>query len=172
MFNFNELEIVHPNEPNCPRGSFVGIRKDKYLGKMVFTLPKGFDNFEKSYDNVKKLFFLMYRTFEKFRQSHEQIDEKLNSKDNTQINNHQGAYTFTDEDNNETILYSKIDLIERIFKTYQELEIESLIQELGLIEEVDYSKIENYLDKGIYLNNNAIFTSGNVLLCEWTIFEL
>lgn len=157
MFNFNELEIVHPNEPNCPRGSFVGIRKDKYLGKMVFTLPKGFDNFEKSYDNVKKLFFLMYRTFEKFRQSHEQIDEKLNSKDNTQINNHQGAYTFTDEDNNETILYSKIDLIERIFKTYQELEIESLIQELGLIEEVDYSKIENYLDKGIYLNNNAIF---------------
>lgn len=157
MFNFNELEIVHPNEPNCPRGSFVGIRKDKYLGKMAFTLPKGFDNFEKSYDNVKKLFFLMYRTFEKFRQSHEQIDEKLNSKDNTQINHHHGAYTFTDEDNNETILYSKIDLIERIFKTYQELEIESLIQELGLVEEVDYSKIENYLDKGIYLNNNAIF---------------
>lgn len=157
MFNFNELEIVHPNEPNCPRGSFVGIRKDKYLGKMAFTLPKGFDNFEKSYDNVKKLFFLMYRTFEKFRQAHEQIDEKPNSKDNTQINHYHGAYTFTDEDNNETILYSKIDLIERIFKTYQELEIESLIQELGLVEEVDYSKIENYLDKGIYLNNNAIF---------------
>lgn len=157
MFNFNELEIVHPNEPNRSRGSFVGIRKDKYLNKMAFTLPKGFDNFEKSYDNMKKIFFAMYRTFEKFRQNHETYDDKPTSKDNTQVHNHQGAYIFIDEENNETILYSKIDLIDKIFKTYRELEIESLIQELGLVEDVDYSKIENYLDKGIYLNNNSIF---------------
>lgn len=44
MFNFNELAIVQPNEPNCYRGSFVGIRQDKYLGKMAFTVPKGFEN--------------------------------------------------------------------------------------------------------------------------------
>ena len=161
MFNFNELEIVYLNEPNYPRGSFVGIRQDKYLGKMAFTLPKGFDNFEKNYDNVKKLFFSMYRTFNKFCQNNQnnskQFDEKPTSKDNVQIDNYQGAYIFTDEDNNETILYSKIDLIEKIFETYRELEIESLIQEIGLIEDVDYSKIENYLDKGIYLKNNAIF---------------
>ena len=157
MFNFNELEIVRPNEPNRLRDSFVGIRKDTHLNKMVFILPKGFDNFEKSYDNVKKIFFAMYRTFEKFRQNHEAYDDKPTSKDNTQVHNYQGAYIFIDEENNETILYSKIDLIDKIFKTYRELEIESLIQELGLVEDVDYSKIENYLDKGIYLNNNSIF---------------
>lgn len=158
MFNFNELTVVQPNEPNCYRGSFVGIHKDKYLEKMVFTLPKGFENFETSYDSVKKLFFAMYRTFEKFRQNQERyLDKDERDKDNTQVKDNKGAYIFTDEDNNETILYSKIDLIDNIFKTYQELEIESLIQELGLVEEVNYSKIENYLDKGIYLNNNAIF---------------
>lgn len=163
MFNFNELAVVQSNEPNCYRGSFVGIRKDKYLGKMAFTLPKGFENFEASYDNVKKLFFAMYRTFEKFRQNQEKyLDKEMQNKDNTQIKNHNGAHVFTDEDNNETVLYSKIDLIDNIFKTYQELEIESLIQELGLVEEVDYSKIENYLDKGIFLSNNAIFIESMV----------
>lgn len=163
MFNFNELAVVQPNEPNCYRGSFVGIRKDKYLGKMAFTLPKGFDNFQINYDNVKNLFFAMYRTFNKFRQNKENyLDKKAQNKDNTQIESDNGAYVFTDEDNNETVLYSKIDLIDKIFKTYQELEIESLIQELGLIEEVDYSKIENYLDKGIFLSNNAIFIENMV----------
>ena len=66
MFNFNELAIVQPNEPNCYRGSFVGIRQDKYLGKMAFTVPKGFEKFEINYENVKNLFFSMYRTFDKF----------------------------------------------------------------------------------------------------------
>lgn len=163
MFNFNELAVVQPNEPNCYCGSFVGIRKDKYLGKMAFTLPKGFDNFQINYDNVKNLFFAMYRTFNKFHQNKENyLDKKAQNKDNTQIESDNGVYVFTDEDNNETVLYSKIDLIDKIFKTYQELEIESLIQELGLIEEVDYSKIENYLDKGIFLSNNAIFIESMV----------
>lgn len=158
MFNFNELTIVHPNEPHRNRGSFVGIRKDRYLDQMVFTLPKGFDNFKDNYENVKNLFFLMYRTFERFRQNGEKyLDGNQQNKDNAQVESQQGAYVFTDEENNTTVLYSKIDLIDNIFKTYQELEIESLIQELGLIEDADYSKIENYLDKGVYLNNNAIF---------------
>lgn len=159
MFNFNELTIVQSNDPEHYRGSFVGIRHDKYLKKMVFTLPKGFENFESNYENVKKLFFNMYRTFEKYRSNGKKyLDENPSSKDNAQVENHKnGAYIFTDEDGNETLLYSKIDLIDKIFNTYQELEIESLIQELGLVEDIDYSKIENYLDKGIYLNNHAIF---------------
>lgn len=167
MFNFNKLNILKPNEVKFSFDekdyySFVGIRP--YQGKMTFFLPKGFDNFNKSYENVKKLFFAMYRTFEKFRQNGEKYSNKFlddTQKENIK-NNHNGAYIFTDEDNNETILYSKIDLIDNIFKTYQELEIESLIQELGLVEEVDYSKIENYLDKGIFLSNNAIFIENMV----------
>ena len=165
MFNFNELAIVQPNEPNCYRGSFVGIRQDKYLGKMAFTVPKGFENFEINYENVKNLFFSMYRTFDKFLETakkNENLDDKPTGKDNTQIDNHRGAYIFTDEDNNETILYSKIDLIDSIFQLYKEMEIESLIQELGLVEDIDYSKIDRYLDKGIYLDNHAIFIENMV----------
>ena len=109
MFNFNELAIVQPNEPNCYRGSFVGIRKDKYLGKMAFTLPKGFENFKVNYDNVKNLFFAMYRTFEKFRQNRERyLDKDEQNKDNAQIENNNGAYIFTDEDNNETVYIVKL----------------------------------------------------------------
>lgn len=165
MFNFNELAIVQPNEPNCYRGSFVGIRQDKYLGKMAFTVPKGFEDFEVNYENVKNLFFSMYRTFDKFLETakkNENLDDKPTGKDNTQIDNHRGAYIFTDEDNNETILYSKIDLIDSIFQLYKEMEIESLIQELGLVEDIDYSKIDRYLDKGIYLDNHAIFIENMV----------
>ena len=165
MFNFNELAIVQPNEPNCYRGSFVGIRQDKYLGKMAFTVPKGFEDFEVNYENVKNLFFSMYRTFDKFLETakkNENLDDKPTGKDNTQIDNHRGAYIFTDEDNNDTILYSKIDLIDSIFQLYKEMEIESLIQELGLVEDIDYSKIDRYLDKGIYLDNHAIFIENMV----------
>ena len=165
MFNFNELAIVQPNEPNCYRGSFVGIRQDKYLGKMAFTVPKGFEDFEVNYDNVKNLFFSMYRTFDKFlkkEKKNENLDNKPTEKDNIQIDNHRGAYRFTDEDNNQTILYSKIDLIDSIFQLYKEMEIESLIQELGLVEDIDYSKIDRYLDKGIYLDNHAIFIENMV----------
>lgn len=165
MFNFNELAIVQPNEPNCYRGSFVGIRQDKYLGKMAFIVPKGFEDFEVNYENVKNLFFSMYRTFDKFLETakkNENLDDKPTGKDNTQIDNHRGAYIFTDEDNNETILYSKIDLIDSIFQLYKEMEIESLIQELGLVEDIDYSKIDRYLDKGIYLDNHAIFIENMV----------
>lgn len=168
MFNFNKLNVLRPNEVRFSSDekdyySFVGIRP--YQGKMTFFLPKGFDDFDKSYENVKNLFFKMYRTFDKFCQNGEKYGNKFlddSQKENTKNKNGQGAYVFTDEDNNETVLYSKIDLIDKIFKTYQELEIESLIQELGLIEEVDYSKIENYLDKGIFLSNNAIFIESMV----------
>ena len=165
MFNFNELAIVQPNEPNCYRGSFVGIRQDKYLGKMAFTVPKGFEDFEVNYENVKNLFFSMYRTFDKFLETAkkiENLDDKPTGKDNAQIDNHSGTYIFTDEDNNETILYSKIDLIDSIFQLYKEMEIESLIQELGLVEDIDYSKIDRYLDKGVYLDNHAIFIENMV----------
>ena len=162
MFNFNELAIV---QSNFSRSSFVGIYQDEHLGKMAFTLPKGFENFEGNYENVKNLFFSMYRTFDKFLENakkNENLEDKPTGKDNTQIDGHNGTYTFTDEDNNDTILYSKIDLIDSIFQLYKEMEIESLIQELGLVEDIDYSKIDRYLDKGIYLDNHAIFIENMV----------
>lgn len=158
MFNFDELEIINKDEPGFSRGSFVGIRKDKYLGKMAFILPKGFENFEKDYDSIKNLFFKMYRTFNKFYKNNQaKLDISAQSKDNAKKEYGKGAYIFSDEDDNQVILYSKIDIIEDIFKLYKDLEIDSLTQELGLVDNIDYSKIENYLDKGVYLPNKAIY---------------
>lgn len=158
MFNFDELEIINKDEPGCPRGSFVGIRKDKYLGKMAFILPKGFENFEKDYDSIKNLFFKMYRTFNQFYKNNQaKLDINAQSKDNAKKEYGKGVYIFSDEEDNQVILYSKIDIIENVFRLYKNLEIESLTQELGTVDNIDYSKIENHLDKGVYLPNNAIY---------------
>ncbi|MFC0034439.1 hypothetical protein [Cardiobacterium valvarum] len=64
MFDFNKIKIVKGEELEG-YGSFVGIRRDRG-GNLVFSLPKGFDNFEETYNNVKELFFRMYRTFKNF----------------------------------------------------------------------------------------------------------
>ncbi|WP_298639784.1 hypothetical protein [uncultured Cardiobacterium sp.] len=160
MFDFNKIKIVKGEELEG-YGSFVGIRRDK-SGNLAFSLPKGFDDFEETYNNVKELFFKIYRTFKKFRHVYENklddiSDEKPQSKDNLMKNNG-FLYRFVNKENNEeVILYSKIDAIDSIIDLCKELEIATLVREIGLTEDVDYSKIDYLIDKGIYQKNNAIF---------------
>lgn len=160
MFDFNKIKIVKGEELEG-YGSFVGIRRDRG-GNLVFSLPKGFDNFEETYNNVKELFFRMYRTFKKFRYIYTNkldniSDERPQSKDNLIINNDL-SYRFVNKENNEeVILYSKIDAIDSIMDLCKELEIATLVREIGLTEDVDYSRIDYLIDKGIYQKNNAIF---------------
>ena len=160
MFDFNKIKIVKGEELEG-YGSFVGIRRDRG-GNLAFSLPKGFDNFEETYNNVKELFFRMYRTFKKFRHIYTNkldniSDEKPQSKDNLIINNDL-SYRFVNKENNEeVILYSKIDAIDSIMDLCKELEIATLVREIGLTEDVDYSRIDYLIDKGIYQKNNAIF---------------
>lgn len=166
MFDFNSLKVIKENESNDKFGSFVGIRKHNETGEMIFTLPKGFNNFEINYDNVKNLFFRMYKTFKKFYEINNSdknnlLDKKPQPKDNVQIENSSG-YIFTDGEDNDVVLYSKIDLIENVIRLYQDLEIESIIQEVGLVEDVDYSKIEHMLERGVFLKNHAIFVEHDI----------
>ena len=153
MFDFNKIKIVKGEELEG-YGSFVGIRRDRG-GNLAFSLPKGFDNFEETYNNVKELFFRMYRTFKKFRHIYTNkldniSDEKPQSKDNLIINNDL-SYRFVNKENNEEVmLYSKIDAIDSIMDLCKELEIATLVREIGLTEDVDYSRIDYLIDKGIY----------------------
>lgn len=160
MFNFNELKIIKEKTSEGRNyGSFVGIRKDNYTQEMIFNLPRGFDDFDTSYKNIKNLFFNMYKTFKKFAESRknpsEIMDSRPQSKDNlsTEKNN---SYRFNDSEDNEVILYSKIEMIDSIMSVHNMLDIDSLIQELGLIDDIDYSNIDNLVNNGIFLKNNSI----------------
>lgn len=160
MFNFNELKIIKGNESEGRNyGSFVGIRKDSYTQEMIFNLPRGFEDFKEDYDNIKKLFFSMYKTFKKFIESRKKLynisDYKPQSKDNMKIERN-GSYQFNDSNDNEVIMYSKIDMIDNIMSVQDVLDLDTLIQEVGLLEDIDYSDIDNLVNNGIFLKNNSI----------------
>ena len=166
MFNFDELKIIKgkdSEERKC--GSFVGIRRDRDTKEMHFILPRGFEDFNPNYNNVKYLFFNMYKTFKKFvneRKDIEKIlDKKPQSKDNVSVESN-GSYCFTDSDDNEVIMYSKINMIEAMIELHKDLDIEALIQEPGLVEEIDYSKVDNLINNGIFLKNNSIIVDSMV----------
>lgn len=160
MFNFDELKIIKGKELEERRcGSFVGIRRDRDTKEMHFILPRGFEDFDPNYNNVKYLFFNMYKTFKKFvdeRDNVEKIlDDKPQSKDNISVKGN-GSYRFTDSNDNEVIMYSKIEMIEGMIEVHKELDIETLIQQSGLVEEIDYSRIDNLINNGVFLKNHSI----------------
>ena len=160
MFNFDELKIIKGKESEERRcGSFVGIRRDKNTKEMHFILPKGFENFDPNYNNVKDLFFNMYKTFKKFVDERNNLakvlDDKPQSKDNVSVEGN-GSYRFTDSNDNEVIMYSKIEMIEGMIEVHKELDIETLIQQSGLVEEIDYSRVDNLINNGVFLKNNSI----------------
>lgn len=166
MFNFDELKIIKGKESEERRcGSFVGIRRDRDTKEMHFILPRGFEDFDPNYNNIKDLFFNMYKTFKKFVNERKDIvkilDDKPQSKDNVSVESN-GSYCFTDSDDNEVIMYSKIDMIEAMMELHKELDIEALIQEPGLVEEIDYSKVDNIINNGVFLKNNSIIVDSMV----------
>lgn len=173
MFNFDELKIIKGKESEERKcGSFVGIRRDRDTKEMHFILPRGFEDFDPNYNNVKDLFFNMYKTFKKFVDERKDIakilDSKPQSKDNVSVESN-SSYCFTDSDDNEVIMYSKIDMIEAMIELHKELDIEALVQEPGLIDEIDYSKVDNLINNGVFLKNNSIIVDS--ILSERNIIQ-
>lgn len=164
MFNFESLDIQ--KNTNDIYNSFVGIRKNSETNRMTFYLPKGFEDFEVSYESVKSLFFSMYKTFKRFEIDNisrfdKMLDEEGRNRDNTHSRDFKG-YRFSDEEgDNEVLFYSKIDIIDNFFKSHKELDIDSIVQRFGYTENIDYSNIEILLSEGVFLENNAIFISEN-----------
>jgi len=161
MFNFKELKL-DKREDAENTSSFVGIRRNKD-NELEFRLPKGFENFPMDENNrgdfkaTKDLFFKMYRTFKKFEndKSRVPIDERPAGKDN--IETMGNAYRFMDKEDNEVLLYSKISVIENLLEAYQDLALDVIERRVGRNEKIDYSKIDQYLHKAIYLPNDVIY---------------
>lgn len=154
MFNFKELKLdKRENADNL--SSFVGIRRNN--NELEFRLPKGFEEFpDNDFDATKQLFFRMYRTFKKFEQDNSSLslDERSVGKDNIETKGN--AYLFKDKEDNEVLLYSKISVIEKLLEAYQDLELNVIERRIGCDEKIDYSKIDQYLHKAIYLPNDVI----------------
>ncbi len=156
MFNFNTLKLTKRCDSESTN-SFVGIRRTTN-GELEFRLPHGFDDFpEDDFDQTKRLFFRMYSTFKKFeRDSTRDIsDQRPAGKDNIETSGN--GYQFKDKEDNEVILYSKIALIESLLETYRDLALDVMERRIGQDEKVDYSKIEHYLHRAIYLPDDVIF---------------
>lgn len=157
MFNFKTLKLTKRCDSESTN-SFVGIRRNEN-GELEFRLPHGFDNFpENDFEATKNFFFKMYRTFKKFERDdwrQNNLDSRPAGKDNVQTA--KNGYRFKDKQDNDVILYSKISLIENLLEVYRDLVLDVMERRIARDEKVDYSKIEHYLHRAIYLANDVIF---------------
>lgn len=157
MFNFKELKLNKRVDSADPEkfDPFVGIRRSEARDGFEFRLPTGFDRFpEGDFELTKQLFFRMYRSFKKFEQDNLNHLEhsKTQGKDNIQVGGN--ACRFKDREDNEVILYSKIHVIETMLEAYQDLALNIIERTIQRDEQIDFSKIDHYLHKAIYLDDD------------------
>lgn len=157
MFNFKTLKLTKRCDSQSTN-SFVGIRRNEN-GEVEFRLPHGFDDFpENDFEATKNLFFKMYRTFKKFERDNWRpniLDQRSAGKDN--VETEKNGYRFKDKEENDVVLYSKITLIENLLDVYRDLSLDVIERRIGREEKIDYSKIDRYLDRAIYLPNDVIY---------------
>ena len=156
MFNFKTLKLTKRCDSESTN-SFVGIRRGAN-NELEFRLPHGFDKFPKDdFEATKDLFFKMYRTFKKFERdsTREIVDQRATGKD--QIQKEKDGYRFKNKEDNDVVLYSKIALIENLLDVYRDLALDQMERRIGADEKVDYSKIDRYLDRAIYLPKDVIY---------------
>ncbi len=158
VFDFSSLKLV--------KGSndfFVGIRKSVSGDGFEFCLPNGFDNFpEGDFDGVRDFFFKMYRTFRKFERDNKDTNRfRINTseyqRDQDQTTLSSGGVSIQTEEGEVCVLYSKIKMIEQVLEAYDDLAINSIQKKVRRSEDIDYSQIHKYLERAIYIDEDAIY---------------
>ena len=160
MLDFSEIRLV-----KNPNDNFVGIRKSESGDDYEFWLPNGFDDFpegeEKDFDQIRDLFFKMYRTFRKFENDNQSNRINTNNpdyqQDQDQTTVSSGGLSLQTEEGEEVTLYSKLRMIERVLETYNDLAINSIQKKIKRTNDLDYSQLYKYLDRAVYLENDAMY---------------
>lgn len=158
MFDFSSFKLIKKSND-----FFVGIRKSASEDGYEFCLPNGFDNFpDGDFNEVRDLFFKMYRTFRKFERDNTRTNRfNLNrpdfQQDQDQTTLSAGGVSMQTEDGEVCVLYSKIKMIERVLEAYDDLAINSIQKKARRSEDIDYSQLYKYLDRAIYLDNDVIY---------------
>lgn len=171
MFDLNEMDFIGGKHGRADVNrdlihySFVGIKRDQESGRLQFWLPLGFHDFDNTdYDLVKRFFFRMYRTFKKFISKYKdqfEAADKDNQRDG--LIEDEGGFTFTNENREEAIFYTKLNALDSILEGYDELKIASLIQKQKSVSEIDYSKLHRHLHQAIFLEEDVAYIDEMVL---------
>lgn len=133
---------------------FVGIRKNPNDGSLEFCLPKGFEEFPSGdFNEVKKLFFRTYKTYRKYFEAKKHLSNN-HSLDGFSEFDRGYKLEIKDED---SVTYSKLNVFDSILDAYNELQILTLQNKLAKSSEIDYSRIDKYLHRGIYLEDDTVF---------------
>ncbi|WP_026788194.1 hypothetical protein [Planktothrix rubescens] len=161
MINFNNLELV-VNE----KYSFVGLERRN--SQIRFCLPKGFPNKSEelqrfTFNTKRDLFFLLYKVFDQFKKICiekgylEDNNDMTTSDRDGMVKIHQGADISEDDELDENIFYSKLDMISGILKAHDEPKILSLVYRLGRSDSFDHSQIHKFLHRAVFLPNGAAY---------------
>ncbi|MCC5618575.1 LlaJI family restriction endonuclease [Nostoc sp. CHAB 5836] len=141
----------------------MGIRKCASGNSFEFCLPNGFDNFpDGDFNEVKDLFFKMYRTFRKFECDNTltkrfKINEPKYQREQDQTTLSAGGISMQTQEGEPCMLYSKLRMIERVLEAYDDLAINSIQKKIRRSEDIDYSQIHKYLERAIYLEKDVIY---------------
>lgn len=149
MFDLSKISFIDDSN-RTNNYSFVGLQKDSQNNSMEFYLPIGFNKFPKdSFNDVKNLFLDLYKVFRKFQ------EDKTKDRDGSL--NEKGGFEFQTIENETTLLYSKINMFDTILDEFDEMDIYSFHIKRSNSEDIDYSKIDKYIDRAIFLENNIIY---------------
>lgn len=152
MLNIRELDFSFRQEDWS--NTFVGIRKNKNSDRFEFHLPKGFESFPTSdFKEVKGLFFKTYKTYRKFFEEKKKLSEE-NQLDG--FSEFEKGYSIQSKDG-ETVLYSKLSMLDSILDAYNELLILTIKNKMSRTNEIDYSKIHRYLHKAIFIDEETVY---------------
>lgn len=152
MLNLKELSFSH--KPVDWHDTFVGIKKNRLSGKFEFRLPKGFQSFPTGdFGSVKKLFFKTYKTYRKFFEQKKKLadDNVLDGFSET------GSGYLLEGKDGQSISYSKLNMLDSILDAYNEMLILSIKNKLSRTDQIDYSKIDKYLHKAIFVDEDTVF---------------
>ncbi|CAD5919867.1 hypothetical protein [Planktothrix agardhii] len=159
MINFNNLELV-VNE----KYSFVGLEQRN--SQIRFCLPKGFPTNKPeglqtfTFNTKRDLFFLLYKVFDQFKNiciEKGYLDDMTTSDRDGMVKIHQGADISEDDELDENIFYSKLDMISGILNAHDEPKILSLVYRLGRSDSFDHSQIHKFLHRAVFLPNGAAY---------------
>ncbi len=164
MFNLENIKFIKSDDQRGRRHySFVGIQRnegtDKEKYPLEFWLPLGFNDFdEEDFDEVKKFFFKMYRTFKTYLQKKQdglEVNDITINRDG--IIEKDRGFSFINENKEQTVFYGKLNSLDKILEGYDELRISSLEKKQIRSHEIDYSKLHRYLHQAVYLEEDVIY---------------
>lgn len=163
-------------------GNFVGFRIEG--GKRVFVLPKGCDTLAEEltdqfasaseearrngFDTMTRVFFTMYRVFRRF-EAESMADQNRKSREFHTKHTGSDPYhrpegggvsletTFGGDEDIRPMFYSKLAWLDELLERCPELEYADVDEVRRSTDEIDYSRLHQYLHRAIYLEDDVAY---------------